>query len=487
MEYVAPNEQGLNSLQGYLTHTSPDLVQTLRWSIQFSHGMIYAHSKGVRCHRDIKPANILITQDKTAKISDFGLVAVFSSSSSGQGVSLHSGGTRLSGHTAEGLGFGTPTHMSPEQFTNAAACDQRSDIYSFGVVLYEMATGGKLPFLAPPPSSGSDHEEMRFWRAMYRLHKESPIPKVNSPLFPIVRRCLQKEPTKRYQSFENLLNDLEVLFKHEADEVITPPAPQELDSWEWNNKGMSLRALGLHDEAMKSFDRSLQLNRLDPFAWNNKGQVLCDKGRYEEALNCLQQAVRLNPLYVAPYNNMGLALSRMGNLPEALRCYEHALQVAPDIPGIWINKGDTLRQVGRLEDALFCYKRATTLNLKYLAGWIQMGNCLMSLGETFKSSERLYEAISCYDEALAFEEKHWEAWRNRAGAFVSLKEYEKALDSVTRAIMLRPQDSMAWYLKAVSEDYLEMEEHARNSYLKFLSLEDGRQPGLADVVRRRLG
>jgi serine/threonine protein kinase len=62
MEYVAPNEDGLNSLEGYLNRYPPDLNQSLRWAIQFCHGMEHARARGIRCHRDIKPANIMITQ-----------------------------------------------------------------------------------------------------------------------------------------------------------------------------------------------------------------------------------------------------------------------------------------------------------------------------------------------------------------------------------------------------------------------------------------
>jgi len=62
MEYIAPNKEGLNSLDGYLLLQQPDLAQSLRWAIQICYGMEYAYSKGVRAHRDLKPANIMITQ-----------------------------------------------------------------------------------------------------------------------------------------------------------------------------------------------------------------------------------------------------------------------------------------------------------------------------------------------------------------------------------------------------------------------------------------
>src|SRR5450830_549502 len=170
MEYITPNRDQLNSLDGYLQRQPPDLVQTLRWAIQICHGMEYAYSKGVRAHRDLKPANIMIAQDKTAKITDFGLAGVITGFMAMRASGL--GSTGLFGRTMLGTGFGTPAYMPPEQFDNAAGCDERSDIYSFGIVLYQMTAGGRLPF---PVSIGMD------WQTMRRLQLEAPVPRLDSP------------------------------------------------------------------------------------------------------------------------------------------------------------------------------------------------------------------------------------------------------------------------------------------------------------------
>jgi serine/threonine protein kinase len=225
MEYIAPDEGFPNTLQGYLDRRPPDLAQSLRWAIQFCHGMEYAYSKGVRCHRDIKPGNIMISQDKTVKITDFGLAGVLGASEADPGIRLNiqEGKVGLSFRTLAGKGRGTPTHMPPEQFYDAAYCDQRSDIYAFGVVLFQMASGGKLPFLPALPKDNSQVEHMRFWQEIQRLHEQAPVPEMATPLFTIIQRCLEKIPEKRYSSFSELRTNLEVLLKQKTGEVIRVP------------------------------------------------------------------------------------------------------------------------------------------------------------------------------------------------------------------------------------------------------------------------
>ena len=96
----------------------------------------------------------MIAPDKTVKISDFGLAGVLDASKATSAVrlSIRQGRVGLSGSIMEGKSCGTPTHMPPEQFTDAASCDQKSDIYAFGVVLHQMASRGKLARALPRTS-----------------------------------------------------------------------------------------------------------------------------------------------------------------------------------------------------------------------------------------------------------------------------------------------------------------------------------------------
>jgi eukaryotic-like serine/threonine-protein kinase len=246
MEHIAPDEQGLTTLDAYLRKKPPDLAQTLRWGIQFCYGMEYAYLRGIKAHRDIKPTNIMITQDNTIKISDFGLAGIINAPAL---LGIKSGIQKYeaTAQTAAGTGFGTPPYMAPEQFENAAGCNETSDVYSFGIVLYRMVSDGRLPFYIGI-QSGKYESSFQAW---YTLHCKSPVPQLRSPLFPVIQKCLKKEADERYRTFGELRMMLESLLKRNFGEVIEPPESSVLDEAELLNKGLSLCDLGKPQDAIK--------------------------------------------------------------------------------------------------------------------------------------------------------------------------------------------------------------------------------------------
>jgi tRNA A-37 threonylcarbamoyl transferase component Bud32 len=138
----------------------------LRYVPQICDALEYAHANGV-IHRDIKPENILIDERGNLKIADFGLAKM---ADPGRSDAAHA--------TATGQVMGTPHYMAPEQIENMAGVDHRADIYSLGVVFYEMLTG-ELPLGKFPNPSQKVHVDVRFDE--------------------VVLKALQKEPEKRYQ------------------------------------------------------------------------------------------------------------------------------------------------------------------------------------------------------------------------------------------------------------------------------------------------
>ena len=164
-------------------HAFP-LPRVLRIMEQACSALQFAHERNV-VHRDIKPANIMLTADDTVKVTDFGTAKI-----------LQFGTVQQTTHV-----MGTPSYMSPEQ-VKGRAVDGRSDIFSLGVMLYEMITGEK-PF---PGQS--------ITTVIYKIVNEDPVPPraVNPSIHPgisaAVMRALAKEPQERYQSCRELLEDL---------------------------------------------------------------------------------------------------------------------------------------------------------------------------------------------------------------------------------------------------------------------------------------
>jgi serine/threonine protein kinase len=184
VDYIAMEFIEGESLHDWMARNpAPPLQQTVAIIEQIASGLDYAAARGV-IHRDIKPANILLTADLTAKIADFGIAKVSTSK-----------------FTQTGAVIGSPSYMSPEQ-AMGRTLDGRSDIFSLGVIFYEMLTGEK-PFSGTNPST-----------IIYKILHEEPVQpqQLNVTLHPafneIVGRMLAKDPDRRYQSCAQLIQDL---------------------------------------------------------------------------------------------------------------------------------------------------------------------------------------------------------------------------------------------------------------------------------------
>jgi serine/threonine-protein kinase len=167
-------------------------------ALQVGDALAAAHAKGI-VHRDIKSSNIIITPTGKAKVLDFGLAKLLSEK--GRVEAAEAQGEEL---TRLGTPLGTPSYMSPE-LANGERADHRSDIFSFGVVLYEMATG-RLPF------RGQTSVDVMH-AVLHEAHK--PAIEINDKLVPdmsaIIDNAIAKKPADRYQSMQPMLEDLQRL------------------------------------------------------------------------------------------------------------------------------------------------------------------------------------------------------------------------------------------------------------------------------------
>ena len=182
------------------------VTRGLRYGVQIADALALAHEAGI-IHRDLKPSNVMVTDDDRIKVLDFGLAKLLEPDPDG--------GTRTSLVTDEGMVVGTAAYMSPEQ-AQGQRVDARSDIFSFGAVLYEMLTGQR-PFTGDSQLSVLSKV----------LNDEPAAPRSINPLIPVaveraIVRCLRKAPGRRYQTMADLKVALEDLL---TDSAVPQPAP----------------------------------------------------------------------------------------------------------------------------------------------------------------------------------------------------------------------------------------------------------------------
>jgi serine/threonine protein kinase len=190
------------TLKQRMAHERMKLEDILDVSIQVAGAMHAAHTAGI-IHRDIKPDNIMLRPDGYVKVLDFGLAKLTEKTSQSQAADLEID-TMVKAHTTPGTVMGTVNYMSPEQ-ARGKVLDQRTDVFSFGIVLYEMAAG-RAPFAA-----ATDVDTL-----VSILQKEPPAledyaSEVPAEFERIISKALRKDREERYQTFKDLLIDLKSL------------------------------------------------------------------------------------------------------------------------------------------------------------------------------------------------------------------------------------------------------------------------------------
>jgi eukaryotic-like serine/threonine-protein kinase len=213
-----------NTLREQLKAGAMPLRKALDYGVQVARGLAAAHEKGI-VHRDVKPENLFATKDGRVKILDFGLAKLTQPAEAGDPT--------LSAGTEPGMVMGTVGYMSPEQVSGEAA-EYRTDIFSFGAVLYEMLTGNRA-FRKPTAA-----ETMTAI-----LHEDPPgvsqlAPDTPPALQRIVQRCLEKNPEQRFQSASDLAFALESLSDYSGTSALHPTASRQ-----HQGKWLALAALGL--------------------------------------------------------------------------------------------------------------------------------------------------------------------------------------------------------------------------------------------------
>jgi serine/threonine protein kinase len=208
-QYIAIKFIEGKTLGEFIQNSKIPFSYIVDYSKQICRGLRYAHKNGI-VHRDVKPANIIIDDESRLYLMDFGISVLRDQEQR---------------HTMVGIAMGTPEYMSPEQ-CRGLEVDALSDVYSFGIILYEMISNA-VPFVGNDPKS----------IAKQQIHEEAPSlsnlrAKIPAKLIEITMRCLQKEKENRYGSMDEILLDLDnVVYDNLSEKKAPKPSTQKVKSY----------------------------------------------------------------------------------------------------------------------------------------------------------------------------------------------------------------------------------------------------------------
>jgi len=363
----------------------------LKFATQFCMGIQYAHRRGV-IHRDIKPSNCLIDKDENLKITDFGLVKMAHSYEEPIKRNLANIRKKSRGDiSTDNCAMGTPEYMSPEQWEASSDVGAGSDIYSFGIMLFEMACS-RRPFLK------KDDDGLY---KMLQLHSfaDPPNPTNFLKTFPpslkrIILRCIEKDISKRYQNFNDILFDLKNIYKKITNKSV--PTAEEysthINPETKNNYSISLLELGFDRDADEmltkahhSYPNHFQINfnyylrqwqyhqlsdtKFIEFVSEQKLRnpdsiqylqnyiiLLMYHGKYQEAITMI--------LEYENYKNSSflinlLAISHMlsDDMDEGMKAFVQAAQVAPPGPELLLSYSSIFYFSGNHQSAKELYEK----------------------------------------------------------------------------------------------------------------------------------
>lgn len=399
------------------------LDRTLDLALQFCDGMAHAHAHGMKAHCDIKPENVLLTPDrKTLKITDFNVARGTS------GVAIDAARSTY-GAASSQAGEGTPPYMAPEQCKSGGEIDSRTDIYGFGVMLWEMLTG-ELPEkgpLAGEKIAGS--------------HRRDDLP---DALVKLIQRCVDHDRLQRPPNFHVLGKELAKVARRPDWQSSAPSKDSDIAEFGyWNDKGNALSRMRRFPEALDCFARALTLASESHHAWNNKGITLMRLNRPPEALECFEKALRLDGGFILAANNKAAALNRLKRYREALESCARALDGNPAFAGALNNKGNALFGLGQYNQAIEAYKRALINDGRNSDALASMASALIQTG-------RDAEAFACCDRALAVNSRHLIAHNNRASALNGLQRFSEALETCKEAISIDSGIADVWVNKSTA-------------------------------------
>jgi serine/threonine protein kinase len=318
--------------------------RALEVSLHVCRGMQFLHDAAGIVHRDLKPENILMTSEGVAKIADFGLVRVTLPDAKGDATGI--GAVIDVELTTDSLVAGSAPYMSPEQFLGLQL-DSRSDVYAFGIVMYELFSG-RRPFEASDVAS---------YRMCHLAQSPPPLNKVaGAPdgLEEIVLRCLEKRAGDRFPDFASLGASLtELCHRQGLDELIPDPLKIEqlelaMTAADWEGRGSALFMIGetlsergasrdaqpYLEGADAAFKQARAIGGEEMVPHTMMGTVAGLLGRHEDAVHHFQGHLREDPSDQNAHLWLARCQEQLGNVDDSLRTLREAIARFGDDPSL---------------------------------------------------------------------------------------------------------------------------------------------------------
>jgi TolB-like protein len=438
---------------------------------QVAEALADAHEHGV-VHRDVKPGNVMVNERGLVKVLDFGLARF--------APPAHEESATWSGNhgALEGAIVGTLAYMSPEQ-ARGHAVDPRSDVFSFGVLLYELLAGRR-------PFEGRNAVEL----VEAILTKEAPPPSAEGPLaaglFHLVTRMLEKDPGRRPADMREVLRDLDALVAGQAP-APTPGREHRVavttfanvtgrpeDAWLGTGLAETVTAglAGVPGLAVVSRERILEVLREmglstdaeDPGLAVRVGREVGAHGVVSGAYQAFGDRVRvtarlteastgrvlLNPRVDGAREAIFELQDRLvaevvaglrGQLPAAREEETQSLQAYEACAKGLLNLREESHE--SIDRAILFFERAVALDPAYARAHMLLGAALDLKGDYLTTPELSERALVFLDQALALRPDSAEAWRYRGGALTTLNRDEEALAAFENALARNPMDASA--------------------------------------------
>ncbi|MFQ5864411.1 MAG: protein kinase [bacterium] len=430
MEYVEGQ-----TLQALVEQKRFELCEVLEIALQAADALDAAHSKGI-IHRDLKSANIMIDANGGVKIMDFGLAKLSKSSLL----------------TQTGVTLGTAAYMSPEQ-ARGEEIDSRSDIYSMGVILYQLSTG-ELPFA-----------EAHHLAVMYAVINEDPRPprELNPEIPPelqaVILKAMEKDPDSRYQNFEEMANDLMEL----QEAVVSADASKEPSQRVLIRRpGRVAKAKGREKTVASQTKKvliyilpillitggvvtwflkdnaSLTVNSKREIAKThvNSAIIYLKENKREPAKRELELAVKSDPTYSAAWSSLAALNIQAQQLDVAISQSRKAIELDKSNSNAYYNLAYALEEKGELHKAIEKYSEAVKVDSTFTQAYSALGNLFIKLDRPEDAVRILERAVGITHES----EYIYLIYKNLGKAYFTLNRHDDAIKFLQRSLQLQPME-----------------------------------------------